>query len=224
MGFQKFYKMTITLQNKKCTKCGVTKPFDDFYRDRYQPNGLSYQCKTCAKENSSRYRRENPNCVAKSVTKWRKNNKEKEALTHAKWLKNNVARVIRANAIWYKKNRKLVIERIKIRRHRDVNTRLIGNIRHRLYSALKNNSKKSSSLVYLGCSIQEFRQHLESQFKEGMSWDNYGNKEGCWSIDHIQPCSSFDHSDEEQIKKCWHYSNMQPMWHVENLKKHMRRL
>jgi hypothetical protein len=97
--------------------------------------------------------------------------------------------------------------------------RLIHNLRSRLCAAVKGGKKSAKTMTYLSCTLNEFKIHLESQFQEGMSWNNYGNKEGCWSIDHRLPCSSFDHSDEEQIKKCWHYSNMQPMWHIENIKK-----
>ena len=46
-------------------------------------------------------------------------------------------------------------------------------------------------------------------FHPGMSWDNYGS---AWHIDHIRPCSSFDFSDPEQQKKCFHFSNLQPLW------------
>jgi hypothetical protein len=59
--------------------------------------------------------------------------------------------------------------------------------------------------------------HLEAQFRDGMSWDNYGRYG--WHIDHIIPCSSFDLTDTDQQRKCFHYTNLQPLWAHENLSK-----
>ena len=59
--------------------------------------------------------------------------------------------------------------------------------------------------------------HLEAQFKPGMTWDNYGLKG--WHVDHIRPCASFDLRDPEQQRRCFHYTNLQPLWAEENLKK-----
>jgi hypothetical protein len=69
----------------------------------------------------------------------------------------------------------------------------------------------------LGCTALEAKEHLEKQFKEGMSWENHGNNG--WHIDHIIPCASFDLTDQEQQKKCFYYTNLQPLWASENLSK-----
>jgi len=79
-------------------------------------------------------------------------------------------------------------------------------------------SKKYSRFIDLvGASIESVRAHLEQQFKPGMTWANYG-KIG-WHIDHIKPCASFDLSDPNQQKACFHYSNLQPLWALDNLSK-----
>ena len=67
----------------------------------------------------------------------------------------------------------------------------------------------------LGCNAKRFKRHLESQFTEGMSFDNYGE----WQIDHILPVIRFDMTNKEEVKICWHYSNMRPMWSMANLSK-----
>lgn len=67
----------------------------------------------------------------------------------------------------------------------------------------------------IGCSIEELKQYLEKQFKEGMTWDNYGE----WHIDHIIPCAAFDLTKEEEQLKCFNYTNLQPLWAEENEKK-----
>ncbi len=69
----------------------------------------------------------------------------------------------------------------------------------------------------VGCSLEDLRNHLESYFAEGMSWDNWGYYG--WHIDHIIPCCSFDLTKPEEQKKCFHYSNLQPLWGEENLRK-----
>ena len=64
---------------------------------------------------------------------------------------------------------------------------------------------------------QLLKEYIENQWVDGMNWDTYGNKRGCWSIDHITPISSAQ--TEEEIYKLNHYTNLQPMWHIDNIKK-----
>ena len=73
----------------------------------------------------------------------------------------------------------------------------------------------------LGCTIPEFKVHIEKQFTNGMSWDNHGRKKSLmvWEIDHIRPCSSFDLTKAEDQRACWHYTNLQPLWKLDNLSK-----
>ena len=68
---------------------------------------------------------------------------------------------------------------------------------------------KESSLKYMGCSPSEYTLYLEQQFLPEMNWENHGSG---WEIDHIIPIASFDFSDEEQIKQCFHFSNHQPLF------------
>jgi len=88
--------------------------------------------------------------------------------------------------------------------------------RRRLLSALKaQGARKCGKLVDLvGCTPQELRDWLESQFAPGMSWDNHGVHG--WHVDHIRPCASFDLTDPAQQRECFHYTNLQPLWAKEN--------
>ena len=80
-----------------------------------------------------------------------------------------------------------------------------------------NITKKNTTQELIGCDFEYLRKHLESQFTEGMTWDNYGRNG--WHVDHIIPCNAFDLTDIEHQKKCFHYSNLQPMWAIENFDK-----
>ena len=102
---------------------------------------------------------------------------------------------------------------------RALSARIANSLRSRISHAIKRNSKASKSLDLVGLSIAGLRSYLESKFTHGMTWDNYGKAAGCWSIDHQKPCALFDFSDPSQQSQCFHYTNLQPMWHAENMMK-----
>jgi hypothetical protein len=107
----------------------------------------------------------------------------------------------------------------------DRNGYLISLVRGRVYHVLKNYSTrrdKKHTLEYVGCSVEDLRTHLENQFEKEaercghpISWENQGE----WHIDHIKPCASFDLDLEEERDKCFHYTNLQPMWGPDNISK-----
>ena len=80
--------------------------------------------------------------------------------------------------------------------------------------------KTSWILDYVGCSLEEWKNHIASQFKEGMDWTNRGGRKGNWSIDHIVPISSLDLSVEENLHKALYFKNTTPLWAEENSRKH----
>jgi hypothetical protein len=101
----------------------------------------------------------------------------------------------------------------------DPDFRLAANLRSRYNQALKHwQTRKTSSVIKLaGCSIEKLRAHIEAQFQPGMTWNNWA-RDG-WHLDHIKPIASFDRPDHPD---CWHYSNLQPLWAVDNMKKGAR--
>ena len=103
------------------------------------------------------------------------------------------------------------------RYYTDIQFKLADRFRKRFKKVMKGKSKSEKTLSYLGCSPEKFKEHMESQFTEGMNWNNHGYRG--WHIDHIIPCSSFDLTKEEDIRKCFHYTNMQPLWGTQNMKK-----
>lgn len=106
------------------------------------------------------------------------------------------------------------------RRATDICYREKTNMGNLIRSALKRKGLRKTyrTLSLLGCTAPQFIRHIERQFKKGMSWDNRPR----WHIDHIRPCASFDLSDPEQQKICFHYSNLRPIWKSENMRKHAR--
>lgn len=107
----------------------------------------------------------------------------------------------------------------KQRKENDKNYYITLMLRSRLRDALncKHIRKTKSALDLIGCTIDELRMYLQQQFTDEMSWDNYGFKG--WHIDHIKPCARFDLSKEEEQKKCFHYTNLQPLWWYDNFSK-----
>ena len=114
----------------------------------------------------------------------------------------------------------------KLSRERYKKNPIKGILSSRLFSALKKKKafKNKRTLDYVNCSVELVHNHIESQFGDsGMNWDNMGREDGeggrGWEIDHRRPCASFDLNDEEQKYMCFHWTNLQPMWGLENNKK-----
>ncbi len=99
------------------------------------------------------------------------------------------------------------------RRATDIQFRLAVNLRARLRMALKKNTKAGSAIKDLGCTISELKFYLEGKFTDGMTWKNYGK----WHIDHEIPLTFYNLTIREHVKKACHYTNLQPMWAVENI-------
>lgn len=164
------------------------------------------------KEYQKKWAKENPEKIKSKRKKYNLKNREKNKEKSDLWRKNNPE---------YKKkysenNRKRLWECEKKRRE-NLLVKLTCNIRCRVNNFLKskNIKKNNKTLDIIGCSTEFLKEHLEKQFKEGMSWDNQG-KFG-WHIDHIIPLSSAN--TEEEIYKLCHYTNLQPLWAFDNLSK-----
>jgi hypothetical protein len=100
---------------------------------------------------------------------------------------------------------------------------LAWQLRTRIYGALKGKNRGGSAVRDLGCSIEEFKRHIERQFQKGMTWDNWGRGVGKWHLDHIRPLASFDLTDPDQFRQAAHFTNYRPLWGKENAAKRDRR-
>lgn len=164
-------------------------------------------------ERAKRWRRNNPEGWRAIWKNSFKRNREKRLKVNREWWKKRMTDPVYAEA--YRKQRR---EYQKLRA-KEPNVRLRRGLRGSIVMALKRQTlRKGARLhVLLGADIAVVRRHIESQFKPGMTWDNYGPKG--WHVDHKLPCASFDLTDMAQQKACFHYSNLQPLWWLENLQK-----
>jgi hypothetical protein len=150
--------------------------------------------------------RKNPNKKASGDRDWYLKNKAYVLIKVKEWQNNNPDKV-RGYHRKYKKNKS----------NSDLNFKIAGNLRIRVRKLLGRKTKVGSVIDKLGCSVSELRFYLEGKFKDGMNWENYGVHG--WHIDHKIPLSFFDLTDKAQFSQACHYTNLQPMWAIENIKK-----
>ena len=134
---------------------------------------------------------------------------------NAQWKKEHVEQQKEYGRKYYLEHKKERNNRNNKRRKKDIQYKLKCYLRTRINLSLKNNFKSATTEELLGCSIQKLKRHLERQFTEGMSWNNYGK----WHRDEIIPCAKFDLRKPSEQRKCFNWRNMQPLWAKDNLSK-----
>lgn len=130
----------------------------------------------------------------------------------------NKEHISELNSIYHRKHRLRMRPRKRendIRRRENPHERVALNLRGKLNKVIKGDYRKPID-EFVGCDHEKFREHFEARFLPGMTWDNHGQ---LWQVDHIRPCCTFDLTDPEQQRECFHYSNLQPLWTKDNLRK-----
>lgn len=193
------------------------------------------------KRSQKEFHERNPHYEAMIRRNWRKKNPEKDKAISDRFLAKHRDRILaerrrkrRLNINgyrdrqeqWRKNNRDKVIlarrRRYPIRRQ-SLAYRIECSLRARINAFVRGTRNKSASTIsLLGCSLDDFKIYLESKFESGMTWENYGKGSGKWNIDHIMPCAIFDLTKPEHQRRCFHFSNMQPLWEPENIRKHAK--
>lgn len=223
-------------KRKVCSKCKIEKELGDFYFDKGGKYERRSDCKECHIAHKVEYQKLNRDKVAMKNKKWALQNKEhikqyrkeygdrRRMLVKKRYNSDVKFRNARLQEVRdyrkHPKNKEAIRntkKRCEARYKQNPIWRATKNLRRRLSFVLNGRRKYQSSFKLIGCSAEELKIHLEKQFRNGMSWDNYGLYG--WHIDHIKPCSSFDLSTEEGQKQCFHYTNLQPLWAHENLAK-----
>ena len=148
-----------------------------------------------------------------AALKWGYENKDKQSLIGKRWVQNNKDYHRLRVARWRKENphKAAEYERKQLQKPK---RRLAQSLRRRMREFFKANKPSCSALI--GCNWDQFVSHISSLFTNGMSMSNYGK----WHLDHIQPLSLFDLKDPKQVKKAFHYTNIQPLWAGDNIRKH----
>jgi len=206
---------------KRCYKCDSVKSLAEF---ELYDDGTKYRgsCKICRHTEKAEYVARNKEKVDEYHRQYRADNIEQiKSRRKVKYQGDKEALGVRRREL-YVKNHAHIRKRIAARHAERMRTEpeyvLRRAVRARTGAAVKSIGEKSAgSLEYLGCSISELKTHLESQFKPGMSWDNYGYYG--WHIDHIKPISSFNLTIETELAQACHYTNLQPLWAKENFSK-----
>lgn len=218
------------MNSKTCSKCKIVKKFSEFHKQKDKQDGYRSHCKSCRIQTF----KDNEKQLVKRRKKLRQQNKDKinkRAREHyaknidlmrqksKEYYQLNKDRLLIRNRLRSKteKTKKRVCKRLRQRKEQDPAYKALCNLRRRIAAIIRGNPKADTSKRLLGCTKEKFIEHIESQFIDGMTWKNYGYYG--WHIDHIIPCSSFDMSDTEQQKQCFHYTNLQPLWMQDNLLK-----
>ena len=194
------------MEMKICKQCDYEKPLTDFYYNKWK-SAYETRCKECTKSHVREYNKinkdkikirrrkhylENSERIKERVRKYRINNREKSNANKRKYRKQQ-----RQNPTY----------------------RLLNNFRGAVWRSLRENKNGEHWEDIVGYSINDLKLHLEANFKDGMTWENYG-KNG-WEVDHIIPVSMFNinNFNSPGFKKAWALENLQPMWAEENQKK-----
>jgi hypothetical protein len=185
---------------KNCPTCNISKNNTEFYKVKNRRDGLFYQCKNCNNKYVKNYNKTHK----KEKAEYRRNYYQEHKEASAEYQRNYNQKHKSQKRKWWKNKTKV-----------DINFKILGNLRKRIWDTLKGNSKSARTMKLIGCSIINLRKYLQKQFKSGMNWKNYGK----WHIDHIIPCSKFDLSKPKEQRKCFHYTNLQPLWAKDNWRK-----
>lgn len=182
---------------KNCKRCSKEIPRNNYCGKCYTLN-FRERNPGRMKELCANYYENNKQHVIDRVKEHNKNNQEQCKINHQKWEKKSNYQMKRY--------------------YSDPNYRLIKVQRARIRNALKGLNKSQTTQELIGCTVEELKAHLESQFESWMTWDNYG-KYG-WHVDHIIPISKFDLTDEQQLKEACNFKNLKPMhWRANIVKR-----
>ncbi|EOJ2848600.1 hypothetical protein [Klebsiella quasipneumoniae] len=203
---------------KKCSRCGEEKTLDNFGKNKRKADGLHYWCKSCCSAHKKEHYQQNKEILSeKSKIYYQLKGDEIKSRVRRRYWENPESH--RKSAIEYQReNREAAYKRqAEWNRQQSIENPqflLRKKINRRLSRWIKGTGRFKTILA--GCNETQFISHIESQFVGEMSWENYGI---AWTFDHITPLTAFDLTDETQVEKACHFSNIQPLTSAENARK-----
>jgi hypothetical protein len=213
---------------KQCTRCFKEKKDNEFYTEKRNKNGLTSACKECIDLKNYQYRKSERG--VKILTAHRKSEKMKAWFREyrkrpyrlekrKKYDKSIVGKKSKSECCkrYFANNKEKFNEYNKNKKKTDINFKLRSLLRTRICKVIAQNKRVGSAVKDLGCTLEELKNHLESSFAEGMTWENHGLYG--WHIDHIKPLTLFDLTNREQFLEAVNYKNLQPLWAIDNLVK-----
>lgn len=190
---------------KVCSECKAEKEtLGGFRKNASQEDGFDYWCKECRSVWEKNWRKANPRSAKETNRRNYVNHREVRLANAKEYYAANPEKIV-AKVYAYQQKRLLVDPAYRIRK----------SLRCRIRSAMLGLNKSGSTATLIGCPWDYLREWLQAKFKPGMTWENYGE----WHIDHILPCASFNLIDPIEQRRCFHYTNLQPLWAEENLQK-----
>ena len=238
MAPRKEHKTEDGIEKRWCGKCKGYRPLDNFGYSKNTWDNLRSTCKVCLhqynvevaesrteynkqywqdtkeeqSEKSKKWREANPEKVKEGMKRWLEENKEHKKQKDKEYREAHKDQYRETQRKWYRENYKKLKEEGG---EKFIAHKLKSNMGRRIREIL-GQDKSERCVDYVGCSIEELRSHLETTFKEDMTWENYGSE---WHIDHRLPCASFNMLDENERMACFYYKNLQALWAAENIRK-----
>lgn len=208
------------MEEKICSLCGESKSTSEFSPRSDRKIAYRSKCKCCERLCRNEYNEQNRLYVRGLQQKWVDANPEKSRAKVKKYQATDKGKVVARKSD--KKRLKSHNEYARQRYFTDPQWNMNMKLRRRVDRVLRQRkiSKSTKTMELLGCTYVEFNIYIESRFTPNMSWDKILSGE--IHLDHIRPCASFDLTDIEQQKVCFHYSNLQPLWAKDNLSKGAR--
>jgi hypothetical protein len=207
MGNKKEHKIENEIEMKHCPTCDSWKALSEYNKQSSSWDKLSRMCRNCYCEYKNNKRKNDGTYNQSDILyrqKYQQSGRRKEV-----------------SKIRYEAKKEEIIKKCVAYNKKKYNTdpyfKVVLCMRTRISKLLKqkNADKYNKFYNYLGCNKQDFILYFQAKFKQGMTWENHGE----WHIDHIKPCSLFNLLNEDEQKKCFHYTNLQPLWASENLSK-----
>jgi hypothetical protein len=210
----------MTDTQKKCANCETIKEKAEFYKNKARPDGLDVYCKECskAKRKARMATKEGKAKHNQQSRKWRENNRDKSNGYCRKYREAHADKIREKRTS--PERREYNREYMRNRRQ-DPCFRIRHNVSRQVHHALlrEHGSKRGkSTFAHLPYTPEQLKEHLQAQFDEHMTWDNYGDY---WHIDHIYPQSllPYDSLEHPNFQKCWALENLQPLEASENIRK-----